>query len=81
MQNECSCKHNKVQRSNVTAGGLNDHVVWPEPAQAEGIISCHEGEHELQTVNAGHDFTNNGSDEPLLFVIEKTVSFLKVKAF
>lgn len=61
--------------------GLNDHVVWPEPAQAEGIISCHEGEHELQTVNAGHDFTNNGSDEPLLSVIEKTVSFLKLNAF
>ena len=61
--------------------GLNDRVVWPEPAQAQGIISCHEGEHELQTVNAGHDFTNNGSDEPLLSVIEKTVSFLKEKAF
>ncbi len=60
--------------------GLNDHVVWPEPAQAQGLLSCHDGEHELFTVNASHDFTDNGDDATLISVIEKAVTFLREHA-
>lgn len=60
--------------------GLDDHVVWPEPAQALGLLACHEGEHELFTVNGTHDFTHNGDDAPLITVIQKAVSFLKEHA-
>lgn len=60
--------------------GLEDHVVWPEPAQAQGLLACHEGVHELFTVKGSHDFTHKGDDAPLISVIQKAVLFLKEHA-
>lgn len=60
--------------------GLKDHVVWPEPAQAQGLIAYHEGKHELFSVNGSHDFTDDGDDAPLISVIEKAVAFFKTHA-
>lgn len=57
------------------ASMLKDEIVWPQPHVGQAYLKFHEGEEQLVTVDAGHNFSYFGGAEKIDETIDWTIAW------